>query len=91
MNFDRHRFVSLETFKVLFPDELDWMRANRWKLMELYPEFVSLLGTGQFSFYHISKVKEEIDKEQAEKSQSAAEAAKKHRIDPRSLTGDHRS
>jgi hypothetical protein len=85
---DRFKLLSFDIVKEVFSEELSWMRANRFKIIEKYPDFLDLLSKNQFSHWHVCQVRRQMDIEIAEK---AKEEADKLRVthNPASLTGGY--
>ena len=73
---DRFRLLSFDVVKEVFSDELAWIRANRFKMVEKFPDFLDLLSKGQLSHWHICQIKRQMDIEIAEKAKAEADAAK---------------
>jgi hypothetical protein len=86
---DRFKFVSFEVCQALFPEEMQWIRRNRYGVMEKYPDFLALLSTGQFSHWHMCQVKQQMDNEAAAKAKQEEVANRKVRVDPDSLASGY--
>jgi hypothetical protein len=65
---DRFRMLSFDVIKELFSEELLWLKENRYKMIEHYPDFLDLLSKGQFSHWHMCQVKQQMDNEAKEKA-----------------------
>jgi hypothetical protein len=87
---DRFKFISFEVCKELFPDEMQWLHHNRYGVIEKYPDYLSLLSTGQFSHWHMCNVKQQMDNEAKEKTKKLEDEQKAKRSGV-NLTDSHRS
>jgi hypothetical protein len=86
---DPYRMISFEVCKAIFPDEVRWLQQNRYKIMDVYPDFLSLLSTGQFSHWHMTKIRDQMAIEAAEVARLEVEKNKVTR-NPALLSGTHR-
>jgi hypothetical protein len=86
---DRFRMFSFDVITTLFDEELQWLRANRYKMIEHYPDFLDLLSKNQFSHWHMCQVKQQMDNEAKEKAKVEEEANRKVRVNPASLTSGY--
>jgi hypothetical protein len=79
---DRYKFISFEICQALFPEEMEWLKNNRYAVIEKYPDYLSLLSTGQFSHWHMCQIHQQMISEANEKAKTEEEAKRKIR-DPR--------
>jgi hypothetical protein len=85
---DRFKFISFEICQAIFPQEMQWLHDNRYGVIEKYPDYLSLLSTGQFSHWHMCQIRQQMLNEAAEKAKQEANAQKKVR-DASQLTGGY--
>lgn len=86
---DRFRLLSFDVIKELFCEEMDWLRENRYKMINVYPDYLDLLSKGQFSHWHMCNVKQQMDYEAKEKTKKLEDEQKAKRNGV-NLTGSHR-
>jgi hypothetical protein len=85
---DPYRMISFEVCKTIFHEEMTWLHDNKWAVMEKYPDFLSLLSLGQFSHFHMCKIRDQMLIEAKEKAGLEEEKNRKVR-DSSSLTGGY--
>ena len=86
--------INLNVLTLIFSEELDYIRRNRYKFLEHKPAFLEALSQNIFSTHHLAQIKSMMDNEAAEQAKVEADkqriAQKASLPDSRSLTGSHR-
>jgi hypothetical protein len=84
---DPYQTMKLSTIQVLFPECLQYIQDHIWDYVATNTTVLILLNNDQLGLSHLESIHRQIEADKAEKIKEEAEAQKKTRVDPHSLTG----
>jgi hypothetical protein len=89
---DMYQCLRFDVIKEMFPEELAFLQARRWDFIDNgHSDYFTLLNGNQLSTWHLNNIRGRMADEIKEKAKAEADAQKKVKFEPASLTSSHRN